>query len=269
MGRLTPKARATTATDLPPSSQSTTAAREQSGVGESATTARRVRRSSGDKKDRTQPPRREITPPKCKAHAQNYTRPWFPAFLADALASADVTGACARADVTLLDLHRLRASDPAADAACLELDQIAGLLARQAVVYAAASGDLKAIRALTDGSLNAIGLPDNSTIRPTAGGAWLLCPHCNSTLLVTGHIESYSKALILQTIHPRDVAWAIERTHLTVPPVPAYLVEYFKTERWDGAEAHEPQDQPQCHAKPEATTAARHPVTGAGIPISR
>ena len=76
----------------------------------------------------------------------------------DAALSADLPGACRRAGVSLVDLRRWRLRDPAFDLAMVEVDQVVQLSAIEAVRAQAAAGNLKAIRALTDGTLNLLGV---------------------------------------------------------------------------------------------------------------
>jgi hypothetical protein len=154
VGRERLKARATEATDDPPSTQSKTRARTASGAGESSPKTRRERFSSPDKKGSKDGNPRVSGGQKRKAQDPEYSRPWFAALLADVLKSNDLTGACARADVTPIDLIRARGADPRIDAAMVEVDQLQRAVAVNAVVAAAATGDLRAIKALTDGTLD-------------------------------------------------------------------------------------------------------------------
>lgn len=167
MGRETPNARATEATDAPESTQSSTLARDASGAGERLEVKRRARRSAAERKEVTVAESPGETGEECKARTRKarktppkkpspFSRPWFAEFLADALKTNDVPGSCARADVTMVDLIRARQCDPAIDAAMIEVDELQRMMAINAVVAAAAAGDLRAVKALTDGSLDVL-----------------------------------------------------------------------------------------------------------------
>jgi hypothetical protein len=90
--------------------------------------------------------------PAAEAHPA-YRRPWVKPLLDDALGCLDLAAACRRAGVSLAELVRARATDPAIDGAFQELDDTLRAAAINAVVAKAAAGDLPAIRALTDGTL--------------------------------------------------------------------------------------------------------------------
>jgi hypothetical protein len=77
-------------------------------------------------------------------------------FLTDALTTADLVGAATRNGVNLVELRRARAMDPGFDLAMAEVDTAMRLAAISAVEAKAAAGDLKAIRALTDGTLGTL-----------------------------------------------------------------------------------------------------------------
>lgn len=153
----------------------------------------------------------------------------------------------------MIDLVRARAADPAIDAAMIEVDELARMMAVNAVVTAAAAGDMKAIKALTDGTLHTLqeGLASTAVAdKPTAGGAWVFCPHCEATILVTGYLNQ-SLALIVKTVHPRDVLSWTEDDSLNCPPVPQYLRTYYADVRWDGksidtlSAGYDPRPSPQ------------------------
>ena len=82
-----------------------------------------------------------------------YSRPWVAALVKDAIDTADLGGAARRAGVSLQEISRARADDPAIDAALAEVDQSLRLAATAAVIAQAAAGNLRAIKALTDGTL--------------------------------------------------------------------------------------------------------------------
>ena len=82
-----------------------------------------------------------------------WPRPWFGGWLAEALRVGDVLAACKSAGVTLTELLRARADSPEIDGACREVDQLVNLRVVEAVKLKAMAGDLKAIRAIADGTL--------------------------------------------------------------------------------------------------------------------
>ena len=137
---------------------------------------------------------------KCKAPGRAGPRADVRAALAAALETGDLPAALKAADLTLPEV--LRAADrwPEVAAGLLEVHQVIRQRARMAVEASAAAGDLRAIRAMTDGTLDRLdpstgqieGLPPHIAAAMIAAGLtaagcetpeipWpaVLCPHCN------------------------------------------------------------------------------------------
>lgn len=91
--------------------------------------------------------------PKRKAPRSAGPRPEIAAALDDARRTADLPGALDRAGLELRELLRAAEEVPEIAAALLEVHQVLRLRAALAVEAAAAGGDLRAIRALTDGTM--------------------------------------------------------------------------------------------------------------------
>ena len=182
---------------------------------------------------------RRKEPGKCKAPP----RPWLPALIVDALQTGDLPGACARAKVTLYELYRLRATSPEADAALAEVDQVVRLRAVGAVEAMAASGNLRAIRALTDGSLRTL-LPQicaDQADRPQPARGWTRCPNCQEPVFVWG--RSGAGGLTVHLAEPgeaptRDLATAPEYVQAWVTALAAgegWAEEVRRFRRWERA----------------------------------
>jgi hypothetical protein len=118
---------------------------------------------------------------------RRYTRAWAEGLLDDAEATADVAGACKRAGVSLADVRRLRGTDLNFAADWERVDLAIRLAAVEAVAAKGASGDIKAIRAMTDGTLDRLGLglgPGSSNAEVWYCGAQSTCPSCGKTAMV-------------------------------------------------------------------------------------
>ena len=194
MGRDQRKPLATEATDAPPSIHNKALARAASGAGESPATSRSERLCSEVKKgskSRKSPRKSRV---KCKAPSPvtpSYARPWFAGLLADALRTNDVTGACKRAGVRFIDLNRARAADPAIDFAMIEVDELSRLMAINAIVMAAARGDFRAVKAVTDGTLTLLHESLHPPDRGVLGGQTHHdCVSCRKRFLVIAHVET-------------------------------------------------------------------------------
>lgn len=87
-------------------------------------------------------------------------------FLTDAVSTNDLNGACARAGVHLVEIQRHRSRDPLFDLEMATVEQSLRLAAYSAVQARAAGGDLKAIKALTDGTLNLLAEEPDYEILP-------------------------------------------------------------------------------------------------------
>ena len=204
MGSDQPKALATDAKDNPRSSQSNILAFVASGAGESQAKILSERDCSEDKNGITDQESSSKTQHECEKpfpDTPSYSRSWFAGFLDDALKTNDVVGSCARAKVTLLDLMRARGADPLIDAAMIEVDEVARMMAINAVVMAAAGGDLRAVKALTDGTLAMLheGLhpPDRGQL---SGQTHHDCVHCGKRFLVIAHVEILNGLKFLQVL---------------------------------------------------------------------
>lgn len=221
MGRDQRKALATEATDAPRSIQSKALARAASGAGESPATNRSERLCSevkkgakGRKSPRNSRAKCKAPPPETPPDTPSYSRPWFAGLLEDALSTNDVLGACKRAGVRLVDLMRARAADPAIDVAMIEVDVLGRRLAMNSIVTAASLGDLRAVKALTDGTLALLseGLPSPGR-EVLAGQTHHDCASCGKRFLVIAYAETGGGLKFL-----RVVSASRTRTHVNENP---------------------------------------------------
>lgn len=164
-------------------------------------------------------------PPR-KAPGGPETPPWVAALVDDACSTMDLAGAASRAGTTLAKLNRLRASEPGVDAALLEVDVAMAAAARAAVVARAAAGDLAAVRAIADGTLDrlapsgqaqqlrtspdvaaamiAAGIAAAAGHKSTTASVTSRCPGCQVWLAITvsGLIAPPGPGAIAAELHP-------------------------------------------------------------------
>jgi hypothetical protein len=169
-----------------------------------------------------------------------YSRyPWASAVIADAHRCGDLLAACSRAGISLHELQQARETDPVLDGALLELDSTSGARAAEALRAAAAAGNLRAIKSLSEGmdrKLLGHQVEPDRQLHPHVASAMLSagltaagelvdldgldltrsyqsCPCCGSLLEVRSTEESH----LLREVDGRTQP---PRTHQPPPPVP-------------------------------------------------
>jgi hypothetical protein len=124
-----------------------------------------------------------------------YSEAWMPGFIADATDSLNIVTSAKAHGVSLAELVRHRADDPAFDAAVADVERSIGLAVRETLRGSAANGDTRAASLLMrrrveladlagDGPGQEVPLPHVAAAMIAAGlaaalgGPDALCPHC-------------------------------------------------------------------------------------------
>lgn len=189
---------------------------------------------------------------KCKAPAREttpYSRPWMAALVEDALTTGELLAACKRAKTPLTEVMRFRRSDPAFDTALAEVDQLARLQAGLAVQALAAQGNLKAVHALTNGTLSTL-VPE-MTPGPAAKDeihylAWETCPHCQYQVFAL--VRGRSANLQVIFLRPEETTQDLVVGEETPRKLLRYLETLERGEPWARAVTEAGQEaQHQAH----------------------